>query len=91
MVGTRPRAPEVEALAARKSGMVDRTCMGVSVRGFGGWWGGTWGCWLALSPPRSYFESLPPEADLRQHERPRCWGSSSPVEEEGTVHSPFRS
>jgi len=29
-------------------------------------------------PPRSYFESLPPEADLRQHERPHT-GNGFPI------------
>ena len=39
--------------------------------------------------PRSYFESLPPEADLRQHERPqplRQWLCKGLVQGEGIAY-----
>ena len=34
-----------------------------------------WQCWAS---PRSYFESLPPQADLRQHERPHTGDGLTP-------------
>ena len=34
-----------------------------------------WQCWAS---PRSYFECLPPQADLRQHERPHTGDELTP-------------